>query len=78
MLRYQMKLWKLYLHKISIQYNHDKKTIVKKFLNYIIASKKEYIHHEFLNICETVMHDSELEIYNLLKYVILSMQALSI
>lgn len=67
-----------YLHKISIQYNHDKKTIVKKFLNYIIASKKEYIHYDFLNICETVMHDSELEIYNLLKYVILSMQALSI
>jgi len=67
-----------YLHEISIQYNHDKKTIVKKLLNYIIGSKKEYIHHEFLNICETVMHDSELEIYNMLKYVILSMQALSI
>ena len=52
-----------YIHEISVQYNHDKKTILKKFFNYIIHTKPKLINYEFLNICETVMHDNNIDIY---------------
>ena len=67
-----------YIHEISVQYNHDKKTILKKFFNYIIHTKPQLINFDFLNICETVMHDNNIDIYNTLKYIILSMQSLNL
>lgn len=67
-----------YIHEISVQYNHDKKTILKKFFNYIIQTKPQHINFDFLNICETVMHDNNIDIYNTLKYIILSMQSLNL
>lgn len=67
-----------YIHEISVQYNHDKKTILKKFFNYIIHTKPKLINYEFLNICETVMHDNNIDIYNTLKYIILSIQSLNL
>ena len=65
-----------YIHDISIQYNHDKKTIIKKYFNYMIGVKPKDVNFEFLNICETVMHNNDIDIYNMLKYVILSLQSL--
>jgi replication factor C subunit 3/5 len=45
-----------YVHKISIDYNIDKKNIIKDFLNYIIRYHSEYINSDFLNFIENLMH----------------------
>jgi len=41
---------------ISIQYNIDKKNIIKDFLNYIIRNHTQYICKDFLNFVENLMH----------------------
>jgi DNA polymerase III delta prime subunit len=45
-----------YIHEISIQYNIDKKNIIKDFLNYIIRNKSEMVNHKFLNFVENIIH----------------------
>jgi replication factor C subunit 3/5 len=47
---------KNYIHKISIEYNIDKKNIIKDFLNYIIRNHSKYISKDFLNFVENLMH----------------------
>jgi replication factor C subunit 3/5 len=47
---------KKYIDKISIQYNVDKKNIIKDFLNYIIRSRSQQIDAKFLNFIENLMH----------------------
>lgn len=63
-----------FIHNISINYNTDKKTIIKKYLNYVIRDKKCEINHEFLTICESVLHINDSDIQNVLKYMILKLQ----
>jgi DNA polymerase III delta prime subunit len=41
---------------ISIQYNIDKKNIIKDFLNYIIRNHPKYISEDFLYFIENLMH----------------------
>ena len=65
-----------YIHDISIQYNHDKKTIIKKLLNYIIRMQPKYVTEEYIIFCKTILHDTNIEIYNILKYTILKLLAL--
>ena len=48
-----------YIQEISINYNIDKKNIIKDFLNYIIRYKKEIISKEFLNFVENIMHTQD-------------------
>jgi replication factor C subunit 3/5 len=57
-----------FIHKISIQYNTDKKTIVKMYFNYIIRNKQELVNEAFLNIIETIMHCAEQNIEHILIY----------
>ncbi len=64
------------LHDISIQYNYDKKTIIKKLLNYIIRYKTKYINEDFLVLCKTVLHENDLETYNMIKFVVLNLNSL--
>jgi replication factor C subunit 3/5 len=64
------------LHDISIQYNYDKKTIIKKLLNYIIRYKTKYINEDFLILCKTVLHENDLETYNMIKFVVLNLNSL--
>ena len=64
------------LHDISIQYNYDKKTIIKKLLNYIIRYKTKYINEDFLVLCKTVLHNTDLETYNMIKFVVLNLHSL--
>ena len=45
-----------YVHSISINYNIDKKNIIKDFLNYIIRNKTNIINSQFLNFVENLMH----------------------
>ena len=45
-----------FIHTISINYNIDKKNIIKDFLNYIIKTHLEYIDNKFLDFVENLMH----------------------
>lgn len=47
---------KSYVDNISIQYNVDKKNIIKDFLNYIIRNHVENVDNKFLNFIENLMH----------------------
>jgi DNA polymerase III delta prime subunit len=49
-----------YVHCISIQYNIDKKNIIKDFLNYIIRNKPKSNTPDFLNFVENLMHSQNL------------------
>jgi replication factor C subunit 3/5 len=48
---------KSFIHTISIQYNIDKKNIIKDFLNYIIRNHQQYVTSEFLSFIENLMHN---------------------
>lgn len=45
-----------FIHSISINYNIDKKNIIKDFLNYIIKTYTKNINSKFLDFVENLMH----------------------
>ncbi len=57
-----------YFHILSVNYNSDIKHIVKKYLNYIIRSKKEYISNDFLNFVENIIHSDESNLNHYINY----------
>ena len=63
-------------HKISADYNIEIKNIIKDYLNYIIHYKKEYVTTKFLNFTEFIMHLNEPSIDYVIRYTVLSLQAL--
>ena len=58
-----------YIHDISIQYNTDKRTIMKNYFEYMIRNKKEFITPSFLNTVEVLMHSNECSIETMLNYL---------
>jgi replication factor C subunit 3/5 len=62
-----------YLHDISIQYNIDKKNIMKKYFNFIILNRKNMITTKFLNIVEIIMHSNDSNINHILNYFVENM-----
>jgi replication factor C subunit 3/5 len=64
-----------YINNISIQYNTDKKTIIKNYFNYIIRNKKQYITKDFLSIIEGSIHVTDSNIQHILLYFIHHLQA---
>ena len=52
---------KKYINILSCDYNMDKKTIIKNFLNYIIENHIEVISCELLSYIEDIMHDNTIE-----------------
>ena len=62
---------KSFVHNMSIQYNIDKKNIIKDFLNYIIRNHSQYLCNEFLNFIENLMH-SQIQNNNIHIYYSLS------
>tara|TARA_B100000886_G_scaffold10011_1_gene6456 strand:- start:2555 stop:3493 length:939 start_codon:yes stop_codon:yes gene_type:complete len=52
---------KKYINILSLDYNMDKKTIIKNFLNYIIENHIEVISCELLSYIEDIMHDNTIE-----------------
>ena len=48
-----------YIHQISIEYNIDKKNIIKDYINYIICKKPEIVSPVFLDFVENIMHFQE-------------------
>ena len=60
----------LYIHKLSIQYNMDKRNILNMYFNYVIRHFPEVISPEFLSIVEHATHDTEcIPIKHVLEYV---------
>jgi replication factor C subunit 3/5 len=45
-----------YVHLVSLNYNIDKKNIIKDFLNYIIKNHPKYISNKFLDFVENLTH----------------------
>jgi replication factor C subunit 3/5 len=48
---------KNYIHKISTEYNIDKKNIINDFLNYIIRNHSKYVSKDFLNFVENLLEN---------------------
>ena len=63
-----------YINEISIQYNSDKKNIIKKYFNYVIRNKKEIVTPDFLDIVEVLMHSNNINIKHLLQFFVIHMQ----
>jgi replication factor C subunit 3/5 len=59
-----------FISKLSIEYNIEKKNIIKNYLNFLIRNKKHIINSSFLSFVENVMHISELNIDYMLPYSI--------
>jgi ribosomal protein L19 len=57
-----------HIHEISIQYNTDKKNIIKNFFNYVIRKKKQLITPTFLSFVEKIMHSNGTNIEHILHY----------
>jgi DNA polymerase III delta prime subunit len=69
--REKIETIKIFIHNISIQYNIDKKNIIKDFFNYIIRNCPKYLNSEFLNFVENLMH-SQIQNNNIYIYYALS------
>jgi DNA polymerase III delta prime subunit len=54
--RENIEIIKNFIHKISIEYNIDKKNIIKDFLSYIIHNHSKYVSNKFLDFVENLMH----------------------
>jgi len=63
-----------YINNISIQYNTDKKTLIKSYFNYIIRNKKELINNDFLKIIESTMHVTDSNIHHILTFFIVQLK----
>ena len=59
---------KTMINNISIQYNIDKKQIVRDFYNYIITDKPEICTVKMLDNIEVVIHNTECSINHLIDY----------
>ena len=57
------------LYDISIQYNTDKRNIIKNFLQYMICFQSDTVTSEFLNTAEFIIHNIEAPIDTSLKYM---------
>ena len=60
----------LYIHKLSIQYNVDKRNILNSYFNYVIRHFPELVSNQLLDIIEHATHDTDgIPIKNVLQYV---------
>jgi pSer/pThr/pTyr-binding forkhead associated (FHA) protein len=63
-----------FIQKISIDYNIEKKNIIKEFINYIIHNHDKYLNKDFLNFVENLLHS---QIQNNNVYINYSLSRLS-
>lgn len=62
-----------YINDLTMEYNIEKKNILKNFLNFIIRHKKEYVTTEFLLFIENVMHIPDLNIEYMLPHCLIKL-----
>jgi DNA polymerase III delta prime subunit len=60
----------LFFTQKSIQYNTDKKNLIKKYILYLIQNEKIDITSDFLKICQNITHLQDGNIQTILKYMI--------
>jgi replication factor C subunit 3/5 len=60
-----------YIHHVSIQYNTDKRNILKNAFNYLIRRFPERITHELLDIAKTVIHIYDADIRDSIDHITL-------
>jgi replication factor C subunit 3/5 len=65
-----------YIHTISINYNIDKKNIIKDFLNYIIKHHHNRINSKLLDFVENLMHTKNQNINTYINYSISQLTSL--
>lgn len=63
-----------YIHNLSIKYNCDKKTIIKKYINYLIRNSNEELNNVFFTMCENILHINDADIETILNYMIFNFQ----
>jgi len=61
---------KVFINRLSIHYNIDKKQIIKDYYNYLILNHPELINPETLENMETVIHNYDCNIDVLINYFI--------
>jgi DNA polymerase III delta prime subunit len=64
------------IHSISINYNIDKKNIIKDFLNYIIKNYPKYINSKFLDFVENLIHSQNQNININVNYLVSRLSSL--
>jgi replication factor C subunit 3/5 len=65
-----------YINQISLQYNMDKKNILKNYFHYIIRKKTEVVSSAFLTMAEVIMHSNDSNIEYSVNYFVSTMQAM--
>jgi hypothetical protein len=63
-----------YMKDMSIEYNIEKKNLLKNYLNYLIRYHDKIVTNEFLKFVEYVMHISDININYLLPYAIIHLK----
>lgn len=58
---------KQYIHEVSIKYNIDKKSVIIKYLNYIIRNKNN-IKTSFLDHSQVIVHSDKTDLNNTIDY----------
>jgi len=56
------------IHKISVQFNIDKKTLILKYFNFIIREHSNMVCSEFLNIVSNIFHNKDIKIEQIINY----------
>jgi len=59
----------VYIHNSSMQHNVDKKTVIKKYVDYVMRNYPDIITPHFLNVIEIVMHTPDCDITTILQYI---------
>jgi hypothetical protein len=59
-----------YINKISIEYNIDKKNIIKQYFNYVIRNYGTQLNSDFFEIVETNIHNNEIPVEYMVKYFV--------
>ena len=59
----------MYIHQVSIQYNIDKKTIIKDYYNYIVRNYPDKITIPYLTNIEVILHKTDMDCSNMLNYM---------
>jgi replication factor C subunit 3/5 len=65
-----------YINSISINYNVDKKKIIKDFFNYIIKHHDKYVNATFLDFVENLMHSKNQNIKMYISYSVSQLTSL--
>jgi replication factor C subunit 3/5 len=64
-----------FINQISIQYNMDKKNILKNYFHFIVRKRSDMVDSGFLNMVEVIMHSNDSNIEYFVDYFIHSSQS---